>query len=333
MSDAIAAAWTEVFDGGSPEAERAGFRALVAAMLEIQEKNRGTASAEHAMRTLHAKILVGIRNAKLHVDADLPEPFWVEYFMPGAIIDAVVRFSNASGIPRSDALPDMRGIAIKLHPTSGVQHDLLMTNYPVSHARNAHQFVEFATIAMGDSSTLKERLEARFGVEEATRMRQTLSQGMRPSNGLQYEMFWNRGAMLWGDRPVRLILRPEQNKASIDPVPATFDGLREAFAARLRQRSVAYRLALQPFISEVATPIEDAAVEWCESASKPIEVATLVIPQQDILEEQGLADMRMVNGLAFNPWNAPAAFRPLGNINRARGDVYGSSARQWTIQN
>jgi hypothetical protein len=58
-------------------------------------------------------------------------------------------------------------------------------------------------------------------------------------------------------------------------------------------------------------------------------VGTLVIPSQNILSEEGLRDMAHVNELAFNPWNAPALFRPLGNINRARREVYGASARAW----
>lgn len=322
--------WAEIYSGGSPEVERQEFHQLAQTMLKIQEKNRELAGASHAMRTLHSKIVVGVTNAQLQVDPGLPAPFHVDYFAPASSWKAAVRLSNASGVPKADNLPDMRGIAIKIQAPNGVQHDLLFTNYPVSHARNSRQFVEFAAIAMGDPASLKQRLEARFGADEAARMINTVTRGMRPSQGLHGETFWSRGALLWGDRPVRLILRPMMMDAQGEgSVPKTPDGLREAFAQHVKKKPVVYRLAIQPYVSEVETPIEDAAVEWRENISQPVEVATLVIPPQDILSPQGIEAMETVNDLAFNPWNGPPSFRPLGNINRARGEVYGASAQRW----
>ena len=331
MKNIEKSAWTEVYDGGSAEVERKGFHQLAQAMLDIQEKNRANAGASHVMRTLHSKILVGVTNAELRMDPDLPPPFRVGHFTPGAVLDASIRFSNASGVPKRDDAADMRGIAIKLALPHGQSHDLLMTNYPVSHARNAKQFVQFATIAMGDSETFKERLVAHFGADEAMRMITAVMKGMRPSAGLQTEAFWSRGALLWGTFPVRLMLRPslDPNVDQGEAVPATADGLREGFANVLNARPIAFRLAIQSYVDEEHTPIEDAAVEWLESEAPPVEVGTLVIPSQNILSEDGLHAMAQVNELAFNPWNAPPLFRPLGNINRARGEVYGASARAW----
>jgi hypothetical protein len=325
------ASWREVYDGGSPEAERLGFHQLALAILDIQEKNRQAAGAPHAMRTLHSKIVAGVTHAQLRMDSDLPDRFRVGHFTPGAVLRASIRFSNASGVPKRDDAADMRGIAIKLALPDGKAHDLLMTSYPVSHARNARQFVEFATIASGDPATLKERLTAHFGVDEATRMITAVMKGMRPSKGLQAEGFWSRGALLWGSFPVRLMLRPsiDTSLGQREAPPATADGLRESFAAILREQPVAYRLAIQSFVDEVRTPIEDAAIEWLESAAPPVEVGTLTLPSQDILGEAGLRDMAKVDEMAFNPWNSPALFRPLGNINRARGEVYGASAKAW----
>jgi hypothetical protein len=36
-----------------------------------------------------------------------------------------------------------------------------------------------------------------------------------------------------------------------------------------------------------------------------------------------------VEGYAFNPWNCPSVFRPLGGLNRARKRVYLASAKGW----
>lgn len=325
------ASWMEVYEGGSPEAERQGFHRLAQAMLDIQEKNRESLGAAHAMRTLHSKIVAGVTNAELQMDSDLPDQFHIGHFRPGEVLRASIRFSNASGVPKRDDAADMRGIAVKLALPGGKVHDLLMTNYPVSHARNAKQFVEFATIASGDPATLKERLVSHFGLDEAMRMITAVMKGMRPSSGLQAEGFWSRGALLWGAFPVRLMLRPFASTSveQRETLPATADGLRESFANALREQPVAYRLAIQSFVDEDQTPIEDAAVEWLESVAPPVEVGTLVIPSQNILSEAGLRDMAKVDEMAFNPWNVPDLFRPLGNINRARGEVYGASAKAW----
>lgn len=331
VTEAEKASWAEVYDGGSLEAERVGFHRLVQTMLDIQERNRRASGAPHALRTLHSKMVVGVTNAELHVDAGLPDQFHVAYFEPGAVLRGSVRFSNASGIPKADGAPDMRGIAIKLALPDGGVHDLLMTSYPVSHARNANQFVEFANIASGDQATFKERLISHFGADEAMRMITTVMKGMRSSPGLQAEGFWSRGALLWGSTPARLMLRPSMSGNADQSVssPVAADTLREGFASLLREQTVSYRLAIQSFVDQDLTPIEDASVEWLESVAPPIEVATLVIPSQDILGEEGQREMAKVDEMAFNPWNAPPSFRPLGNINRARGVVYGASAKAW----
>ncbi|MEA1648493.1 hypothetical protein UAJ10_05640 [Nitrospirillum sp. BR 11164] len=85
-------------------------------------------------------------------------------------------------------------------------------------------------------------------------------------------------------------------------------------------------MALQPFVDEEQTPIEDGAIEWREAVTPSIDIATLVIPGRPGLDTEAAA---RVDGLAFNPWNAPESFRPLGNLNRARGAVYSASAALW----
>jgi hypothetical protein len=318
--------WQETFDGGSPEAEQAIFQDLARDILTIQQGNRQKAGAACPMRTLHAKAVTAIGNARLIVDADMPPHFVTGHIQPGAVIPASLRLSNASGIPQGDALPDMRGAAIRLHLGDGAIHDLLMTSFPVSHARDARQFVAFAMIAAGDRATMPARLVEAFGLEEAQRMGTNLAQGVRPCASLAQERFWSRGAVLWNDQPVRYDLRPAPETAPAGEVP---DDLRAEMAARLGQGPVRYRLALQPFRDKTRTPIEDGAVEWREEDSPFREIATLELPMQDLLGEEALVRAAVVEAMAFNPWNAPDGFRPLGNLNRARGVIYGQSAKVW----
>ena len=329
----VPSAWAEAFDGGSPEAENATFERLALEILSIQKANRARLEVGAPMRTLHAKIVVGVKNARLLVDRGLPRRFQMEHFTPGATFQTTVRLSNASGIPQADSAPDMRGMALRLALPDGRHHDLLMTSFPVSHARDARQFVTFATIAAGERKSMVPRLIEAFGRDETERMLWNIKQGARSCLSLATERFWSRGAILWGDAgPVRFSMRPINGAEAAVAAPTAvggYDGLRDEFAARLARADVSYRMSLQPFVNEKVTPIEDGATEWKESASAPIDVATLTIPSQDMASEQSRNDQNSVDGMAFNPWNGPETFRPLGNLNRARKVIYGASARGW----
>ncbi|MGC1303783.1 MAG: hypothetical protein WA840_15565 [Caulobacteraceae bacterium] len=322
--------WREIFEGGSAEAEREIFLTLAEDMVRVQETNRQKAGAAHPSRTLHAKAVVGVTNATLLFDDRLPADFRVGPYQPAAALPAIVRLSNASGVAQSDFTPDMRGAAIRIGAPEGAVHDLLMTSYPVSHARDARQFVAFAVIASGPRETLQARLLETFGEAEARRMAANIGQGVRPCLSFALESFWSRGAVLWGGAPVRFQLRPEPDAApaAADPPFDPAEALRAEFRERLRRGPVKFRLALQRYIDEEQTSIEDGTADW-ERTSPPVGIATLIVPQQDLMSDEGQRQAAEVEGLAFNPWNAPAAFRPLGNLNRARAVVYSSSAARW----
>jgi catalase len=330
MEKHLPATWTEIFEGGSVEAENRLFLTLAQDILRVQELNRERAAASQAFRTFHAKMVIGITNAQLVVDSGLPERFNVDYFTAGARLPATLRLSNASGVAQSDSTADMRGMALRLSTPSGSFHDLLMTNFPVSHARNARQFVNFARIASGDRATMAQRMTAQFGEEETARILSNLKQAARPCASLLQERFWSRGAILWGEAgPVRFNIRPSSaDKSTVEAPASTPDSLTKDFVEHLRKADVSYRLALQEFASETITPIEDGAVEWKEEDAPSIDIATLVIPKQDI-DSDGQRALAAVDGVAFNPWNAPSAFRPLGNLMRARKIVYAASAEKW----
>jgi hypothetical protein len=319
--------WREIYEGGSREAENESFLHFADVLGEIQEASRRKAGWEHPKRTLHTRQTVGIEDARLIVHADAPAHLRQGHFAAARSLDAIVRFSNASAMCQPDSTPDMRGIAVRLALPSGGWHDLLMTSFPVSHARTARQFVDFAVIAStGDRTTLVSRLVAHFGEAEATRMLNNVQQAARRSPGLAFERFWSRGALLWGAAgPVRLNLRPLSHQEFADATEP--DDLQADFAARLRLGEVAFRLAVQAFVDETRTPIEDGAVEWRETITPSIDIATLIIPARSHIDPGASA---RVDALSFNPWRAPAEFRPLGNLNRARGIVYDASAARWS---
>ncbi len=257
--------WHEVHEGGSEQAEQDHFRKLASDIIGVQRENERKSGSSAARRTFHAKIVVGVDNAQLAFSADLPAELFAGDFTAGATLPATVRLSNASGTVQPDSASDLRGAALKIALPGGADHDLLMTSYPVSHARNATQFVEVAVIGAGPADQVLPRMLASFGQSETERILGNLKQANRPSASLALEFYWSRGAPLWGDAgPVRFRLSPVEGSAPpLDTAPTSVaDALEAEFAVRLQTGPVQFALHVQKFVSEQLTPIEDGAVEW-----------------------------------------------------------------------
>jgi hypothetical protein len=119
-----------------------------------------------------------------------------------------------------------------------------MTSYPVSHARNARQFVEFAEVMAGNKLIAIPRLFLRFGPSGARRMLKNVLSAATVSRSLALERYWSRGAILWGHAgPVRFQLKPEGESVNIlqassgDP-----DCLAKDLTARLKKGPFALHL-------------------------------------------------------------------------------------------
>jgi hypothetical protein len=325
----------ERYAGGTPEAERLLIERLVHDLMRVQMKVRKRSGAADIARTFHAKAALGVENARLTIRDDLPDHLRAGYVRPGAEYPVIVRLSNASGARQPDFAPDLRGAALRVHAGSDEAHDLLMTSFPVSHARNAHEFVAFAKAMAGADSTLRKafalfvRLPLAVGWPTAARMRHNIRTGTgREVRSLALETYWSRGAALWGGAgPVRFQLRPAADAPSAPPPSRTDpDHLRRELAQRLGTADIVFELCVQRYVDGRRTPIEDGAVEWKEDDTPVVPVATLTIPRQDLDAATARAVATRVEQLAFNPWNTTEEFRPLGNLNRARKAAYEASS-------
>src|SRR5215213_7791929 len=224
------AAWAEEYQGGNPEAERLVFDQLAKEIMRVQLKNQRSASAHgvpHAVdRAFHAKSTLAVEDAELRF-LDIPPELRVEFAQPDAAYPTVVRFSNASGSGQPDSKPDLRGVALRVQVSPDRQYDLLMTNFPVSHARDAYQFVKFATATAGGRLSRAlgiVRLVSLFGPSETVRMlRNVLTASRRKVRSVATETYWSRGAIRWGDTlAVRYMLRPAPETMP-GPEPPTDD--------------------------------------------------------------------------------------------------------------
>jgi hypothetical protein len=321
--------WTETFAGG-PEAERLEFERLARDIMRVQLKTAKTASSHIAHpvdRAFHAKATLAVGDAELRF-LDLPGDLRSGFAQPSASYPTIVRFSNAAGTGQPDTEPDLRGVALRVQVSPDESHDLLMTNYPVSHARDARQFVEFAkAMGGGRASRLPGilKLIRLFGVQETMRMLKNVTAARRRVvTSVATETYWSRGAMRWGPTlAVRCLLRPAAGTPPAPGVPKDDPSYLSSEATRrLTRGDICLELCIQRYVDAKSTPIENTAVAWAEHASRPEPVALLTIAARDVSTVEALAEARVIDALAFNPWNTTDEFRPLGNLNRARKAVY-----------
>ena len=326
----------EQYSGGSAEAEYKEFQQLARGIMRVQSKVRKRVSRPGLpcpiQRAFHAKATLAVDDAELRVNDDLSEDLRVGFAQPGKAYRTIVRCSNAAGSGKPDFAPDLRGIALRIQVDDSTSHDLLTNNFPVSHARNARQFVEFAIATAGGPISMVlglPRLAKLFGIRETARMlRNVQTARKQPVDSVATQTYWSRGALTWGPGvAVRYLLRPAP-RAPQGPKPSKTDRsyLFTEAAQRLDNGDIRFELCIQRYVNDQVTPIEDTAVEWKEKHSPAEPVATLTIRQTDITSTDAQARAAAIEHLAFNPWNTTEDFRPLGNLNRARKAGYDASA-------
>jgi catalase len=306
---------------------------------EMAQKRRPSATLK---RGFHAKG-TGVR-AKFQVRSDLPSHLQVGLFQAGATYDSLVRFSNARGEVLGDLSKDQRGVAIRLKTNPGKTlspgndsniQDFLMTNTPISFARNPVQFIEVGEILLGGIGRVVPRLVKKYGLKEARRIMGVFLAPVISFKPLQMNTYWSRTSYKFGEHAIRYLIQPaagsktwstarqfsEVLRSVRQGVPQREYYLREKLREALREDEVRFDFCIQLFVDEKRTPVEDAYIEWKESDSPAIALATLIIPKQEF-DTQLQQDMEH---MAFNPWNTND-LTPLGLINLARKKVYDASA-------
>jgi len=86
---------------------------------------------------------------------------------------AFVRLSNTSGSVQKDQKGDLRGLAVRTQVDPDTEIDLLATNGPVSFARDAEQFMEFANATAGSRLLMIPKLIGAVGIRETICMLRT----------------------------------------------------------------------------------------------------------------------------------------------------------------
>lgn len=251
--------------------------------------------------------------------------------------EAVIRFSSGSPDVRPDAAKDVRGVAVKvfgvpgpkLLPSEGNSQDFVMMNNPVFFIRTLEGYTQFnKLLAAGEPFDyfLSKRNPLTWHLREL--LLGTLAQKPPPAS-LVTTRYWSASSYALGSNAyVKYSLLPharnQVRKVTLN-AKNQFDELRLELAEQAKAGGAKFDFAIQLQVIGKNMPIEDTTVEWKESDSPFVTVATIELKTDPTANSASLNER--CESLAFNPWHALPAHRPAGVMNRVRKALYDAMAR------
>ena len=278
-------------------------------------------------RALHRKQLTAAKGSLTVLDK-LPKFASQGLFAQAGEFPVWVRLSNGGMDKASDRKPDIRGFSfrvLKVHGGSALgngpakSQDFALINQEQFAFPQSDEFVEFVMAAAAGGGALIKHLFRRYGlVGGPLKLVSLLKSFAKPFGGFAANPFFSAAPIANGAYAVRVRLVPsEGNGDTAKGAPADWN---VEFSGRLKNQDLHWDLQFQPFVNETITPIEDASVNWPTPYTT---VARLTLPKQDTSADPGFA--QTVESAVFDPWQALAAHRPLGEVMRARKVVYFAS--------
>ena len=290
--------------------EQEAIQAIVEATLEKQRKTHKP--GDTARRDVHTKSH-GTVAGKFRVYDKLPASCKVGLFAEPATYDAQLRFSNgAGGTTGADALPNIRGAAIKLSGVSGkkalvgeedsTEHDFLLANDRGFFVKDIEDML---LLAQGKMKVLARR--------RPSVLWNLLGATMKLVKNPLHTAYFSQVPYQFGEAACHWALLPVQQD-SFFSLPNFFDRdfLRHAVERTLRKGDSKFIFAVQ--FQREGESISDSTRVW---KGRFIPLAELTISQtaKPVLESDGEA-------LSFNPFRALVAHKPLGWPGRTREAVY-----------
>jgi catalase len=289
-----------------------------------------------------------IVKAEFRVEPNLPPDLRKGLFATGKTYKAYVRFSNAGGAPH-DGMTDFRGMAIKVMGVEGEKllprevpeneattQDFHLTNFPTFFAKDPEDLLKF----LRKRREIREVQVAQRGVpldkdkqKGLDELNTQLKKDFPVINGagvirnpFRVSYFSQTPYALGSDTVVKYQARPRLTESPVSETEAmTKDKfyLRQAMVETLKGgEDVWFDFMVQRQTDQNAMPIEDPRLEW-KSPFEP--VATIRIPAGQ--EFESAAQMRFAENISFSPWHSLKEHEPLGELNKARRDVYRDMAR------
>jgi hypothetical protein len=322
MGDVVGEPSTEWREVVLPEEKERHERqaAQFAAMQSRKSEKYGTG------RALHRKQLAALR-ARLDVPGDLPEYAKQGIFAIPNRYDAWIRLSNGGFSRAPDAVPDIRGFAIKVLGVRGpaalggeaVSQDFALINHERFSSATSDNFTKVVTTGAGTRGQILLRVLKNPGMIPELK---TVTAALKsPFSGFATQDFFSAAPIAFGPYAVRVRLVAASSEVNQN---AKDDWAGDVYE-RLIDNPLVRELQVQFFTDEATTPIEDASVVW---PAPYVTVARLTIPRQ----KPDPAFDEEIETAKFDPWNALTAHRPLGEVMRARKVAYFASQQNRSAQ-
>jgi len=287
---------------------------------EIQDIQKTLANGMSIERAFHSKAH-GCLNGTFTVLTSIPEDAKFGPFIPGASYPVTGRFSNASGSQKSDRARDMRGLALKVSQVGADKtevQDFLMTNGPVHFAKDAAGMMAFAKASAQGGLAM-----GKYFLSNLKGAMVLLRDTSRKVPSMATESYWSRVPFKIGPKAMKYNVKPCQDEKPLMPKHPSDTYLSDDLRDRASKGPICFEFRVQFQLDADAQPIEDASVEWKESDTPSLPIARVVFPAQTF---DSTEQMQACEEMSFSPWHSVNELRPLGNMNRARKEVYPASA-------
>ena len=307
-----------------------------------------------AVRDAHAKGY-GLVRAEVEILGGLaPEYAQGIYARPGRY-EALIRFSNGSPHAGADAALGsvVMGMGLKLFGIEGQKlledepdshtFDYALINAPIFFANTVEHyvFIQQLFLSAGEYFSRGKPGVHQFLHDWVTGMgtlepedwawdelAAILSLKRVQSVNLLLSTYWTMAAVRHGEYVAKVRVAPTKEAAEkcvrrhLDPTSAA-EVFRPALVAELQERPYEFDLQVQLCVDLEKMPVEDVTVEWPQALSPFVTVAKMRLPQQDI---SGDDIQKQMDATSITPWRVTEEHRPLGNIQRARKEVYRQSS-------
>jgi hypothetical protein len=261
----------------------------------------------------------GCVDAELIVRDGLGADLAVGLFARARTYAAWIRLANAASA--SDRDKDIRGLSLRVldvggdNLTPGVTvQDFVLNSHPVMMAGDTRQFLDL--LKANEAGGLR---RAMYFLAHPRAARTALASRQNPTCHLDIP-YWSATPYRFGSgAAVKYKVVPTSPRRSAMPPVLDDRYLSVALTRHLEEADATFDLQVQFQKDSRAMPIEDASIEWKESESPFRTVARIRIPRQRVDQDDQSGRCEQV---AFNPWHCLPEHRPLGNMNRARRDIY-----------
>lgn len=262
------------FDCGENPTER-----LIEMFVGIAQKKRIALGQKPAERPVFRK-LHGTAHGRQVMPKDIPADLKVGVFARDELT-AWMRFSSDT----SPTDPDLRstvGIGLKLFGVLGEKAwggagdtvDIIMQNFPVFFVDDAKEMCEFtyAGVVQGDYPTY---------LANHPKTNKLLNDMAKVEGSVLTTTYW--GILPFRCGPTQVVkYRLDPETAPRNVANDALDYLAIDMENRLAMGEYRFRFKVQRRTNPSAMPLDEATVEWPEAESPFVQVATLIIPRQDV---------------------------------------------------